>query len=64
MKRAGLPRIGKWTIRLPLRVVTVLALVLLTAPLAAEAQKAGKVPRIDGMKRLTPHSTWWHRLPH
>ena len=19
---------------------------------------------VDGMKRLTPHSTWWHRLPH
>src|SRR5215831_1887017 len=20
--------------------------------------------RIDGMKRLTPDSTWWHRVPH
>ena len=20
--------------------------------------------RVDGMKRLTPDSTWWHRLPH
>jgi len=20
--------------------------------------------RIDGMKRLTPHSTWWHKVPH
>jgi hypothetical protein len=22
------------------------------------------VERIDRMKRLTPHSTWWHRVPH
>src|SRR5262245_55650031 len=22
------------------------------------------VLRIDGMKRLTPDSTWWHRVPH
>src|SRR3989304_9916075 len=54
MKRAGLPRIGKWTIRLPLRVVAVLALVLLTTPLAPEAQKSGKVPRIGYIRAEAP----------
>ena len=54
MKRAGLLRIGKWTIGLALRVVTVLALVLLTAPLAAEAQKVGKVPRIGYIRAEAP----------
>ena len=54
MKRTDLLSIGKWIMRLPLRVVTVLALVFLTVPLAAEAQKAGKVPRIGYIRAEAP----------
>ena len=36
------------------------------ASACAEARAAQLVglQRVDGMKRLTPHPTWWHRLPH
>jgi hypothetical protein len=33
-----------------------------TAPEVVEFHRHSE--SVDGMKRLTPHSTWWHKVPH
>src|SRR5262249_31243140 len=53
----------------------ILALVFMAAPIVESVliglwhrrtifESIPRIGRIDGMKRLTPDSTWWHRVPH